>query len=113
MPDTLFSKIIRGEIPAKILYQDEDLVAFADKYPVAPHHILIVPRRPIPTVNDLTDQDAPLIGKMILTARAIAAEQGMTAGYRLVMNCDAAGGQTIDHLHLHLIGGRQMHWPPG
>ncbi len=113
MPDSLFTRIIRGEIPAEILYQDEEIVAIADKYPAAPHHILIIPRRPIPTVNDLTEEDAPLVGRMILAAKNIAAQRGLREGYRLVMNCEAAGGQTIYHLHLHLLGGRRMHWPPG
>lgn len=110
---TFFTKIINREIPAQIIYEDDELIAILDKYPAAPTHILIIPRKPISTVNDLTDEDATLIGKMVLTAKKIAAERGLTKGYRLVMNCSDHGGQTIYHLHLHLLGGRPMHWPPG
>lgn len=113
MTPSLFSKIINKEIPANIIYEDDDVVAIIDKYPVAPTHILIIPRKPIPTINDLTNDDADLIAKMILTAKRIANERGLTKGYRLVMNCNEDGGQTIFHIHLHLIGGRKMHWPPG
>lgn len=113
MTPSLFSKIIDKEIPANIIYEDGDVIAIIDKYPVAPTHILIIPRKPIPTINDLTDGDADLIAKMILTAKNLAKEHGLVKGYRLVMNCNEHGGQSIYHLHLHLIGGRQMHWPPG
>jgi histidine triad (HIT) family protein len=111
---TLFTKIINGEIPATIIYQDDDVVAFADISPQAPVHVLIVPRREIPTVNDLTEGDAVLVGKMALAAQKIAREAGISeGGYRLVMNCNADAGQTVFHLHMHLLGGRQMSWPPG
>lgn len=113
MTPSLFSKIINKEIPANIIYEDDDVVAIIDKYPVAPTHILILTRKLIATVNDLTDDDAMLIGKMILTAKKIANDRGLQKGYRLVLNCNEHGGQSIYHLHLHLIGGRQMHWPPG
>lgn len=111
---TLFSKIIAKEIPSNIIYEDDDVVAFTDINPQAPVHILIVPRKEIPTTNDLQPADAELIGKMVLAAKKIAAQNNLSErGYRLVMNCNAEAGQTVFHLHLHLLGGRQMHWPPG
>ena len=114
MSDTLFGKIAAGEIPADIVYQDEDIVAFRDIGPQAPTHILVIPRKPIPTINDLEPADAELVGKLFLAAKKIAADEGIAqAGYRTVINCNAAAGQTIYHLHLHLLGGRPMQWPPG
>jgi len=114
MADTIFGRIARGEIPADIVYQDDDLVAFRDIGPQAPTHILIIPRKPIPTLNDLTPEDAPLVGKLFLAARRIAAQEGIAeAGYRVVINCNAGAGQTVFHLHLHLLGGRPLSWPPG
>jgi histidine triad (HIT) family protein len=114
MSDTLFGKIAAGEIPADIVYEDEDVVAFRDIGPQAPTHILVIPRKPIPTINDLEAEDAELIGKMFLAAKQIAAQEGIAeAGYRTVINCNAQAGQTVYHLHLHLLGGRPMQWPPG
>jgi histidine triad (HIT) family protein len=114
MSDTLFSKIAAGEIPADIVYEDEDLVAFRDIGPQAPTHVLVIPRKPIPTINDLELGDAELVGKLFLAAKKIAEEEGIAeAGYRTVINCNAAAGQTVYHLHLHLLGGRAMQWPPG
>jgi len=114
MSDTLFSKIAAGEIPADIVYEDEDIVAFRDIGPQAPTHVLVIPRKPIPTINDLEPADAELVGKLFLAAKRIAADEGIAqAGYRTVINCNAAGGQSIYHLHLHLLGGRPMQWPPG
>lgn len=114
MSDTIFGKIIRREIPADIVYEDEDVLAFRDVNPQAPTHILIIPKKTIPTVNELTAADAGLVGKMVLAAKQIAAEKGLAdKGYRLVINCNTAGGQTVYHLHLHLLGGRQLTWPPG
>lgn len=114
MAETIFSKIIRKEIPADIVYEDDDLLAFRDINPQAPHHILIIPKKEISTVNDIVDEDAKLIGDMILRAKSIAFELGIAEdGYRLVLNCNRNGGQEVFHLHLHLLGGRQMHWPPG
>ncbi len=111
---TLFSKIIAGEIPSTIVYEDGDVVAFQDVNPQAPVHVLIVPRREIPTVNDLQQSDAELIGKMVLAAQKIAEQMNIAErGYRCVINCNADGGQTVNHLHLHLLGGRAMTWPPG
>jgi histidine triad (HIT) family protein len=112
--DTIFGRIAAGEIPADILYQDDDLVAFRDLSPQAPTHILIIPRKPIPTLNHLEEEDAELVGKLFLAAARVAKQAGIAeAGYRVVINCNAAGGQTVFHLHLHLLGGRPMQWPPG
>ena len=114
MSDTLFGKIVAGEIPADIVYEDDDVLAFRDVAPQAPTHILVIPRKPIPTLNDLETGDAELVGKLFLAAKKIAAAEGIAqAGYRTVINCNAAAGQTIYHLHLHLLGGRPMQWPPG
>lgn len=114
MSDTLFSKIATGEIPADIVYEDDDVVAFRDVGPQAPTHILVIPRKPIPTINDLESEDAELVGKLFLAAKKIAGDEGIAeSGYRTVINCNAAGGQSVYHLHLHLIGGRPMQWPPG
>ncbi len=114
MLDTIFGKIARGEIPADILYQDEDVVAFRDLNPQAPTHVLVIPRKPIPTLNDLEEGDAELVGKLFLAARKVAEPEGIAAaGYRAVINCNAAAGQTVFHLHLHLLGGRPLRWPPG
>jgi histidine triad (HIT) family protein len=114
MSDTIFGGIAAGEIPADIVYQDDDLVAFRDLSPQAPTHILIIPRKPIPTLNDLEDADAELVGKLFLAAAKVAKQVGIAkAGYRVVVNCNAAGGQTVFHLHLHLLGGRSLQWPPG
>ena len=107
--DCIFCKIARKEVPADILFEDDDLVAFNDIQPQAPTHVLIVPKKHIPTVNDLTEEHAALVGALALRAQALAAERGVDgAGYRLVMNCNAEGGQTVFHIHLHLLGGRQL-----
>lgn len=104
---TIFSKIVRRELPSKIVYQDELVTAFWDIHPAAPVHILIVPNKEIPTVNDLTVEDEAVIGRMFTVAKKIAAEQGVAeSGYRLVVNCNRDGGQEVYHLHLHLLGGR-------
>lgn len=108
--DTIFGKIIRGEIPADVVYQDEQVLAFRDINPQAPVHLLVIPKqKEIPTLNDATEDDAALLGHMMLTAARLAREEGIDErGYRLVLNCNAEGGQTVYHLHLHLVGGRQM-----
>ena len=112
--DTIFAKIARREIPAQIVYQDEEVTAFRDITPAAPTHILIIPNKIIPTLNDATPLDEQLLGKMVLTARKIAKEQGIAeSGYRIVMNCNGDGGQSVFHIHLHLLGGRKLAWPPG
>ena len=106
MPDTLFSKIIRREIPADIVYEDEDLVAFRDIHPQAPVHVLFVPRKSVPTLNGLTAGDAALVGKLVLAAAAYAKREGFAeSGYRTVFNCNGDAGQTVFHVHLHLLGG--------
>jgi histidine triad (HIT) family protein len=114
MSDTIFGKIAAGEIPADIVYEDDDVVAFRDVSPQAPTHVLVIPRIRIPTLNDLRPEHAELVGKLFLAAGKIAEQEGIAQdGYRTVINCNAAGGQTVFHLHLHLIGGRPMRWPPG
>lgn len=111
---TIFEKIIAREIPADIVFENDDLIAFRDIDPKAPVHILIVPKRRIPTTNDLVASDAELIGKMILAAAEIAKGEGIAeSGYRLVVNCNRDGGQSVNHIHCHLLGGRQLNWPPG
>jgi histidine triad (HIT) family protein len=106
---TIFSKIIGGEVPADIVYQDDLVTAFRDINPAAPVHILIVPNKVIPTVNDLRDEDEPVAGRMLLAAAKIAAQEGIAeSGYRLIINCNRDGGQEVYHLHMHLMGGRRM-----
>ena len=106
---TIFMKIIRGEAPADIVYQDDRVTCFRDINPAAPVHILVVPNKEIATVNDLGDADESLAGYMILTAKRLAREAGIDeSGYRLIINCNRDGGQVVDHLHLHLMGGRPM-----
>ena len=114
MSDCLFCKLIAGQIPATIIYQNDHVVAFKDITPQAPTHVLVVPRRHIATLNDLTPEDDALVGEMVRSAAAIAQDHGhAAAGYRTVFNCNAGAGQTVFHLHLHLLGGRKMTWPPG
>jgi histidine triad (HIT) family protein len=109
MAETIFSKIIRHELPADMVYEDEDVVAFRDINPQAPVHVLVVPRVEIATVNDIQPGQAELIGKMVLAAQHIAAAEGIAEdGYRLVINCNRHGCQEVFHLHLHLVGGRQL-----
>ncbi len=106
---TIFAKIVRGEIPADIVYQDEQVTAFRDINPAAPTHILIVPNKVIPTVNDLQEGDEQLAGHMMVVARKIAQQEGIAeSGYRLIINCNKDGGQEVFHLHLHLVGGRPL-----
>lgn len=112
--DCLFCKIIAGDIPSDIVYQTDKVLAFRDINPQAPTHVLIIPRKHIPTINDLQSADADEIGNLFLAAKDIAAQEGIDeAGYRVAMNCNEAAGQTVFHLHLHLLGGRQLGWPPG
>jgi histidine triad (HIT) family protein len=106
---TIFEKIIHGELPADIVYRDEQVTAFRDIRPAAPTHILIVPNRPIPTVNEVKPEDEPLLGHMIYVAKLLAEREGIAQdGYRLIINCNRHGGQEVFHLHLHLIGGRPL-----
>jgi histidine triad (HIT) family protein len=114
MPDDLFLKIINREIPADIVYETEDILAFRDISPQAPIHFLIIPKEHIRTINDVQESQAELIGKLFLVAAELAMREGIADdGYRVVMNCNRAGGQAVYHIHLHLLGGRQMVWPPG
>ncbi len=114
MSDCIFCKIAAGEFSTEFVYEDDALVAFRDLNPQAPTHVLVIPRRHIATTNDLTDADAGLIGQMTLAARRIAKQEGIAErGYRTVINCNAQAGQTVFHIHLHLLGGRPMGWPPG
>ena len=112
--DTIFSKIIRREIPADIVYEDDEVLAFRDLNPQAPTHVLFIPKEPIATLDDATPEQAQLLGRLMLAVAAYARQEGIaTPGYRVVINCGDQGGQTVYHLHLHLLGGRAMHWPPG
>ncbi len=114
MSDTIFSKIIRREIPADIVYEDDDVLAFRDLNPQAPVHVLFIPKRPLATLNDAAAGDAELLGKLLLACSGYARQQGFAEqGYRTVINCNEDGGQTVFHLHVHLLAGRRLHWPPG
>jgi histidine triad (HIT) family protein len=113
MADNIFLKIIRKEIPASIVHEDELCVAFKDVNPQAPVHVLIIPRKEIRTHDDVTAEDRELLGHLHLVAAQLAKKLGLSDGYRLVINCKESAGQTVPHLHLHLIGGRDMKWPPG
>jgi histidine triad (HIT) family protein len=110
----LFCKVVAGDIPSKKVYEDEQLFAFEDINPQAPLHALIVPRRHIRTLNDLGPEDDGLVGSMIRRAAALASERGFSeSGYRTVFNCNSQAGQSVFHIHLHVLGGRSMSWPPG
>jgi histidine triad (HIT) family protein len=112
--ECLFCRIVAGQIPGAIVFQDERLVAFKDINPQAPMHVLIVPRRHLATLNDLAAGDDGLVGEMVRRAAALAAEHGYAqGGYRTVFNCNADAGQTVFHIHLHVLGGRAFGWPPG
>jgi len=114
MSPCLFCQIINGELNASIVYQDERIIAFDDVNPQGPTHVLIVPRRHIASLNDLTEEDDQLVGELVRRAAAIAKSRGIAnAGFRTVFNTNREAGQTVFHIHLHLIGGRTLHWPPG
>ena len=114
MGDTIFGKILRREIPADIVHEDDHVLAFRDLNPQAPVHVLFIPKVPVATLNDLRPDQAELAGRLILAAAAYAKKEGFAeAGYRTVFNCNQHGGQSVYHVHLHLLAGRQMHWPPG
>lgn len=110
---TLFERIIDGEIPADIVFEDDHCIAFRDINPVAPVHILVVPRKAIPSIDALTPDDEPLIGHLFSVAQKLAAENGIAGAYRTVFNCGEPAGQSVFHLHLHVLGGRTFSWPPG
>lgn len=111
--DTIFSKIIRREIPADIVYEDDLALAFNDIQPQAPVHILVIPKKPIPQLANAESQDHALMGHLLLTVKRVAEQAGLSNGYRVVINNGDDGGQTVPHLHLHILGKRQMKWPPG
>lgn len=114
MSECLFCKMLKKEIPVDIVYQDDDVMAFNDINPQAPVHILVIPRNHIATINDMQAEHAEIVGKLFLAAKEIASQKGIAeGGYRTVINCNADAGQTVFHLHLHLLGGRRMDWPPG
>jgi histidine triad (HIT) family protein len=110
---TIFEKIIAREIPAKIVYEDDDLLAFHDVNPQAPVHLLIVPKRVIPRLADVSASDEAILGKLLLAAKKIATKIGLTNGYRVVINNGPDGGESVPHLHVHVLGKRAMAWPPG
>jgi histidine triad (HIT) family protein len=114
MTDCLFCKMATGEIKADVVYENDDVLAFRDISPQAPTHVLVIPKRHISTINELTNDDAALVGKLFLAAKQVAQQDGIAEqGFRTVMNCNALAGQSVFHVHLHLLGGRAMHWPPG
>ena len=113
-PDCLFCRIVAGELPSTLVHEDDLVIAIRDIAPRSPTHILLMPRRHIPSALDLTDADGPLLGRLFAAAAAIARAEGIAdAGYRLVSNVGRWGGQSVDHLHVHLMGGRAFEWPPG
>lgn len=114
MAECLFCRIVAGEIPASVIYEDDRVIAFKDVNPQAPAHVLVIPRRHISSLNDLSPEDDALVGELVRRAGAIAQQQGHgDRGYRTVFNCNADAGQTVFHIHLHLLAGRRMTWPPG
>ena len=110
---TIFQQIIDRQIPADIVYEDDQALAFRDLHAQAPTHVLVIPKRAIPSLAEAADEDAALLGHLLLVARKVAEQLGLTNGYRTVINCGRDGGQTVDHLHVHLLGGRVLNWPPG
>lgn len=110
---TIFKRIIDREIPAKIIHEDELCLAFHDVSPQAPTHVLVIPKKEIPSLADAGDDDSALLGHLLVTAKKVAAQLGLQNGYRTVINCGRDGGQSVDHLHVHVLGGRCLAWPPG
>lgn len=110
---TIFQRIIDREIPADIVYEDDLCLAFRDIHPQAPVHVLLIPKQEIPSLADLHERDAPLMGHLLLVAKKLAHDLGLEVGFRLVVNCGPVAGQTVDHLHFHILGGRPLNWPPG
>ncbi len=114
MQDCIFCKIVGGQIPSKKVFEDDDLFAFEDINPVAPVHVVVIPKRHIETLNDVSETDTALLGRLLLSAQSIAREKNLSDdGYRTVINCMSGAGQTVFHLHMHVIGGRGLRWPPG
>ena len=113
MPETIFTKIINREIPADIVYEDDNCLAFRDIQPQAPFHVLIIPKKAIATINDMEQEDCVVFGQLFYVAKQIAKEQGFAEdGYRVVMNCNEHGGQSVYHVHLHMLAGKPLGWPP-
>lgn len=110
---TIFTKIINRQIPADIVYEDDQCLAFRDINAQAPTHVLVIPKREIPSLADAAESDAALLGHLLITAQKVAKQLGLTNGYRTVLNCGPDGGQSVDHLHVHILGGRKLSWPPG
>ena len=114
MSDTcIFCRIASKGIPSDIVYEDAQIVAFRDLHPQAPRHVLVIPKRHVASLDETTDADAALLGALLLAAKRIAAAERLSGGYRVVTNCGPDGGQSVAHLHLHVLGGRSMSWPPG
>ncbi|QDU58461.1 histidine triad nucleotide-binding protein [Aeoliella mucimassa] len=113
MAETIFTKIINKEIPAKIVHEDDQCLAFHDVAPQAPTHVLVIPKKPIESIDQLEEADQALMGHLWMIIRKLAAELELGDGYRVVVNCGRDGGQSVDHLHFHLLGGRSLSWPPG
>ncbi len=114
MAETIFSKIIRKEIPAKVVYEDDLCLAFYDVAPQAPVHVLVIPKKPVESLEQLTIEDAPLLGHLWQVIQRVARQERVAeSGYRVVVNCGKQGGQSVDHLHFHILGGRDLAWPPG
>ena len=113
MSKTIFKRIIDGEIPAKIVYDDELCLAFHDVSPQAPTHVLVIPKKEIASLSEVAAEDAPLLGHLWMVIQKLAKDLKLDGGYRVVVNCGSDGGQSVDHLHFHLLGGRKLTWPPG
>jgi histidine triad (HIT) family protein len=113
MSDCLFCRIVAGEVPSKMVHEDEDVVAFHDVNPQAPVHVLVIPRRHVASLDETAAGDGELLGKLLLTVRQLARDLEIGEGYRVVTNCGASAGQSVFHIHFHLLGGRPMGWPPG
>lgn len=114
MSKCIFCKMVDGEIQPDVVYEDEDILAFRDANPQSPTHVLLIPKEHIATTNDLDDHNVDIVGRLYLAARQVAADEGIAErGYRMVMNCNPEAGQSVYHIHLHLLGGRPMNWPPG
>ncbi|HEY9150708.1 MAG: histidine triad nucleotide-binding protein [Gammaproteobacteria bacterium] len=114
MSDCLFCRMVKGEIKPDVVYEDEEVLAFRDLNPQAPVHVLVIPKQHLATLNDLDETHAALMGKLFLAARKVAEQEGLAErGYRTVINCNAEAGQSVYHIHLHVLAGRAMHWPPG
>ncbi|QEK12365.1 histidine triad nucleotide-binding protein [Crassaminicella thermophila] len=113
MADCIFCKIVSKEIPSKVVYEDDDIMAFHDIEPQAPTHVIVIPKKHIQSIDHIYEEHKELLGHILLSIKNIAKELGLEDGYRVVNNCGELGGQTVNHIHFHLLGGRQLQWPPG